>query len=1058
MPVDPAAAKVVFLEAAAIDDPDARAALVGERCGADPDLRARVDALLAANDRALAEEGTATFGPGGPAGPGPAEEPAADHPGRDLRPGAVVGGRYTLVEPVGEGGMGAVWRARQSDPVKRFVAVKLIKAGMDSKQVLARFEAERQALALMDHPHIAKVLDGGLHDGRPFFVMELVKGVPITEFCDARRLTPKERLGLFVPVCQAIQHAHQKGVIHRDIKPSNVLVALYDDRPVPKVIDFGVAKATGGALTERTLDTGFGGVVGTPEYMSPEQATFNNLDVDTRSDVYALGVLLYELLAGSPPFGRKELERKGLLEVLRVVREEEPPRPSTKLSTAAALPSIAATRGTEPRKLTGLLKNELDWIVMKALEKDRARRYETANGFAADVQRYLTGEPVQAHPPTAGYRLKKFVRRNRPQVAAAGLVVAALAAGVVGTSLGLVRAERARAAEAEQRAVAEAKEREATGERARAEAAARREADRADGERRAREEAVRNLGFAEKGNAILGSVFAGLDPKRVAETGRPLQDVLRENLGAAARELDGAAVGDPLAVARMQYTLGQSLLGLGEAALAAEVFGKALATRAARLGPDHPDTLASMVKLAEGYEGAGKPDRALPLCEEAVARAKARLGPDHQITLTGTGILAASHLSAGRADRAVPLLEEVVALTKAKLGPDHPDTLTTLNNLAFGYQQAGRADRAVPLLEEVVAVEKAKLGPDHPSTLMSMHNLAVGYERAGRADRAVPLLEEVVALKKDKLGPDHPDTLKSMYSLAVGYGRSGRANRAVPLLEEVLELRRAKLGPDHPDTLATVRDLLFGYGVIRRPEKALPLREEQLARLKATLGPDHPDTLESLSTLALCYHEAGQRDRALSAFQEAAAGLERRQFQHPLAELMISRLINFYDDLDRPDQASAWQRKWAAAVKARSGADSPAYAGELALLGLRLLKRKQWAEAEPLLRECLAIREAKEPDAWQTFNTRSMLGGALLGQKRYAEAEPLLLQGYEGLKARGKTLPKSGGAERRLPEALDQLVELYAATDNPDEAKKWRAERAKYPAPKEVAPPPREKK
>ena len=339
--------------------------------------------------------------------------------------------------------MGSVWRARQTEPVKRFVAVKLIKAGMDSKQVLARFDAERQALALMDHPNIAKVLDGGLHDGRPYFVMELVKGVPITEYCDRRRLTPKERLELFVPVCQAIQHAHQKGIIHRDIKPSNVLIALYDDKPVVKVIDFGVAKATGGTLTEHTIDTGFGGVVGTPQYMSPEQATFNNLDIDTRSDVYALGVLLYELLTGSPPFSKQELEKRGVLEMLRVVREEEPPRPSTKLSTADALPTLSANRGTEPKKLTGLLRNELDWVVMKALEKDRTRRYETANGFAADVLRYLAGEAVQAHPPSAAYRLRKFVRRNRLQVIAACLVLLTLVAGIVGTSWGMWEANRA---------------------------------------------------------------------------------------------------------------------------------------------------------------------------------------------------------------------------------------------------------------------------------------------------------------------------------------------------------------------------------------------------------------------------------------------------------------------------------------------------------------------------------------------------------------------------------------------------------------------------------------
>jgi WD40 repeat protein/serine/threonine protein kinase len=453
----------VFLAALELTDPAERAAYLDRTCGGDATFRRQVEALLAAHFRSgtfldspavdRPREGalpdptaTANLGPDGanvpPASPADSGGATADGSGKDEQAGTVVAGKYTLVEVIGEGGMGSVWRARQTEPVKRFVAVKLIKAGMDSRQVLARFEAERQALALMDHPNIAKVLDGGLHDHRPFFVMELVKGVPITEFCDARKLTPKERLELFVPVCQAIQHAHQKGIIHRDIKPSNVLIALYDDRPVVKVIDFGVAKATGGALTEQTIDTGFGALVGTPEYMSPEQATFNNLDIDTRSDVYALGGLLYELLTGSPPFARKELERKGLLEVLRVVREEEPPRPSTKLSTADALPSLSANRGTEPKKLTGMLRNELDWIVMKALEKDRSRRYETANGFAADVLRYLSGEAVRAHPPSAAYRLKKFVRRNKGPVIAASLVLFALLAGMAGTTGGLIEARR----------------------------------------------------------------------------------------------------------------------------------------------------------------------------------------------------------------------------------------------------------------------------------------------------------------------------------------------------------------------------------------------------------------------------------------------------------------------------------------------------------------------------------------------------------------------------------------------------------------------------------------
>jgi eukaryotic-like serine/threonine-protein kinase len=470
MAFDPARAKSLFLAAADLAVPAERAAYLDRACGEEAELRARVEALLRANDASpLSEsepaERTGNYAPDAPV-------PTTDYPRRDEQAGTVIAGKYTLVERIGEGGMGSVWRARQTESVKRYVAVKLIKAGMDSKQVLARFDAERQALALMDHPNIAKVLDGGLHEYRPFFVMELVKGVPITDFCDARKLTPKERLELFVPVCQAIQHAHQKGIIHRDIKPSNVLIALYDDKAVVKVIDFGVAKATGGTLTEQTIETGFGGVVGTPQYMSPEQATFNNLDIDTRSDVYALGVLLYELLTGSPPFSKKDLEKKGLLEILRVVREEEPPRPSMKLSTDDALPTLSANRGMEPKRLTGLLRSELDWIVMKALEKDRARRYATAIGFAADVLRYLGGEAVQAHPPSTVYRLKKFVKRYKGQVLAVSVVFLALVAGIVGTMLGLLEAKRQEWAALEAKGQAE------------------RERDRADGNFRLAKEAV----------------------------------------------------------------------------------------------------------------------------------------------------------------------------------------------------------------------------------------------------------------------------------------------------------------------------------------------------------------------------------------------------------------------------------------------------------------------------------------------------------------------------------------------------------------------------------------
>jgi serine/threonine protein kinase len=502
----------VFLQALDLRSPRERSAYLDEACGANAELRDEVELLLSASERAgsfLEEPAT----PAPPIGELLSDDPPTSDPPPIEGPGTRVG-PYKLLQPIGEGGMGIVYMAEQLEPVRRKVALKTIKPGMDSAQVIARFEAERQALAMMDHQNIAKVFDAGtvgqafqpdtpspsqagkpdLRGGRPYFVMELVHGVPITQFCDENQLTPRQRLELFVPVCQAIQHAHQKGIIHRDIKPSNVLVTLYDDKPVPKVIDFGVAKAIEQRLTEKTLFTQFGVLVGTFEYMSPEQAELNALGVDTRSDIYALGVLVYELLTGSTPLQRERLREAALSELIRLIKEEEPPRPSVRLSSSNSLPKIAAVRKTEPSKLSKLVRGEIDWIVMKCLEKDRSRRYETANGLARDVERYLHDEPVEACPPSAAHRLRKLVRKYRMPVIVAAAFTLLLLAGVVVSAWQAVRAT-----DAEREATRKRLEAEDAQERARtAETKAKAEAERAH-----REAYTAKIRLMERGRATI---------------------------------------------------------------------------------------------------------------------------------------------------------------------------------------------------------------------------------------------------------------------------------------------------------------------------------------------------------------------------------------------------------------------------------------------------------------------------------------------------------------------------------------------------------------------------
>ncbi len=981
-----------------------------------------------------------------PSAPTPPAARVATHEGI----GTVIAGRYTLVDVIGEGGMGSVYLASQTEPVKRQVALKLIRTGMDSRGVLARFDAERQALALMDHPNIARIYDGGVTPaGQPFFVMELVHGVPLTEYCDRKRLTVKDRLELFVSVCQAVQHAHQKGIIHRDLKPGNVMVTEVDGRPTPKVIDFGVAKATEQNLTDMSFaDTG--AIVGTPTYMSPEQADPSSMDIDTRTDVYALGVMLYELLVGSPPLDARQFRRGAILEMLRMVREVDPPRPSTKLNTAEALPSIAANRSIEPARLSKMLRGELDCVVMKALEKDRDRRYDTANGLARDIQRYLADEVVEARPPSRGYRLKKLVKRNKGQVIAASLVFLTLVGGIVGTTIGLYKANRARDAEAEQRKVA-------VGEQKRAAAG-----EKLAGERLVQVEAARKK--AEEEKQVAQSVKGFLQEKLLAQADTraqadallkmggtaaeaKLNPTIRELLDRASRELSPARIeqsfpGQPLVQAEILATVGTTYYRIGDyqtaidtlkradalfrqylgpddpatlanmnalgyaygrtrgnEALTLSLFENLLELSKARLGPEHPDTLRRMHDLAGAYLNTGKQDLGKSLLQTTLELQKAKIGPEHPHTLRTMESVADVHLSSGRLDLALPLLEEVLRATRARLGPEHPQTLVAINNLALAYRMAGRPGDAVPLFDEAVKLFKAKLGLEDRDTLICMHNLAMSYREVGKLDRAIPLMEETLKLMKAKLGTSNGTTITSMMELVVEYEAAGKADRASALMEEMVKAMKPELGRENNEGLVVLQYLTWTYQRSGKLEKAVPLLEQTLALVKDNFPPDHPGTLMAMGNLAECYQKLGKPDRAVPLLERTLA-LQKAKLgaDNPQTLVTMNNLAVGYRDSGKLDVALPLFEQTLALQKAKLGPDHADTLTTMGSLGYCYLATRRLDLAVPLLEQTLALQKARKHD--EIIKTMSNLGSAYVTVGNLDLAQPLLAEALALQKAR----------------------------------------------------------
>jgi serine/threonine protein kinase len=921
---DPSKAKSIFLNALEISSGNARQAYVVAQCGGDQSLAVEVEALL----RQHGELGTFLESPAG----GPTL--AMSSSSLSERAGTIIG-PYKLLKRIGEGGMGVVFMAEQQRPVQRMVALKIINPGMDTGQVIARFEAERQALALMDHPNIAKVLDAGATDtGRPYFVMELVKGVGITQYCDEHHLTPHERLELFIPICHALQHAHQKGIIHRDLKPSNVLVALYDGRPVPKVIDFGVAKATGPQLTERTMLTELGQVVGTLEYMSPEQAELNQLDVDTRSDIYSLGVLLYELLTGTTPFERKRLKAVAFMELLRVIREVEPPKPSTRLSTTEALPSIAANRSLEPKKLSGLLRGDLDWIVMKCLEKKRSRRYETANALARDIQRHLADEPVEASPPSAVYRIGKLLRKYRTPLQAAAAFVLLLIAATIVSSWQALRATHARNAEAIQHRLAD-------------------EATKRERAQRQQAQAIASL---------LESIFSDLQPLDEHLNGKDFRAQLIAQLDNAAANLQTNREIDPLQRARLRFTIGWTQEQLGEYSKAENLLRSAFEEQQLYLRPDNKITLETLRALSGASSMNGHWNESLKLSEELVERETRGRGADDPWTLEDLRTLGRAYTSAGRVGDAIKTLSLAHEQLVTRFGPDYPQTLSALDDLAAAYATAGRYKEAIPKLEQLRDRYTALRGADDRDTIGTLLALAAAYRGDGRSADALRLADQIKArLKKarspsDPIRPDTLNQLTQLYNnlgkpadaietleqardqeirarpaqwigsqettfdlLALAYRRAGRNAEAIPLLEQVREEEVHTFGPTDARTMRTIAELGAAYQATARDTDAQSLYQRTLETCQSIAGKEHVSTIQATSLLATYYLYKEKFSDAKPLWQDvcqwcvANAGGDPSRGLAPLTA--FTSMVICCRELKDTDQEAMWITKVRAELK-----------------------------------------------------------------------------------------------------------------------------------------------
>ena len=1025
----------------------ARAAFVDAQCAAHPRLCVELRTLIAAaEDEQFLRFPTLATG----SGPASAAASAGEGPGTRLGP-------YLLLELLGEGGFGAVFLAEQQQPVARRVALKIVKLGMDTRQVVARFEQERQALAVLDHPNIARVLDAGATaTGRPYFVMDLVQGIPITDYCDQHRLAIDDRLALFVQVCQAVQHAHQKGIVHRDLKPGNILVVAQDGRPVAKVIDFGIAKVTARKLTEQSFLTEQLQVIGTLPYMSPEQAA-GSADIDTRSDIYSLGVLLYELLTGSVPFAAEVLREAVFAEIQRLIREVAPPRPSTRVgASTTTIAAIAARRSIAPRRLGSLLRRDLDWVVMKALEKDRVRRYATAHDFAQDIQRHLTGAPVVAAPPTAVYQLRKFVQRNRGLVAASLAIAISLVGGLAAFAWqASVASERA-----DQLALVAGFQEQMLGQLDATDAGIRLMSDL----RRSHTVALENSAVEPPARSGRSEAFAQ-ELSRVSGTDAAAAIVDAMFLAPAATAVASRFGDQPLVAATLRQTLANGYRKLGRYDQAEQLQRLALDALDAGLGSQHADTLRACHDLAAVLDQLGRYAEAEPFHRRALTGRRQLLGAEHADSLLSQASLGGNLRYQGRLAEAEPLLEAALAGTRRIRGAEHRETLCLLNAVGYLRIDQGRQAEAEPFWREAYTTGERVFGADDPDTIVWTNNLGGLLDGLGRHTDAESCYRAAFAAAQRVHGLDHPATANLQQNVANCLQLQKRHAEAERLARRALEVRARVLGDDHPDTLHSMSGLGAALRDLGKLGEAEPYLRTAWTSSSRRLGKEHPQTLRAGTSLAVLLQNGGQSVAAEALYRELletslpvwgerhderlllqqslgnlllqlrrldeaeellGATLARQREvtgdEHPDTLLAQITLASVHAAQERFDAAAAGYRDATPKFRRALGSGHPNTLSCISNLGQILLKQQQFAEAEPLLREAAdGFDQVHGERHNRAVIARSCLGRALIGLQRFADAEPELLAAERALNS------TEGVSPQRLQSYAELLVTLYRA-------------------------------